>query len=190
MSTQKIFVPVTIGLASGNKLELSLSERMASNLLAEIRKMNRSSRALCSDHVDGELIVIDMQEVVTLQVVGLEEGSWQRPAPSFSRPDPTEYIDDGVRERYRVECKCGLEYFCSMNTGREKARCRDCQATVFADRQAEPVTDPLDGTQATLLTNRYWVEREERSAPAPIVRNSSYKGNVAGYVDPCNPFRE
>ncbi|WP_036680574.1 hypothetical protein [Pelosinus fermentans] len=38
--------------------------------------------------------------------------------------------------------------------GRTKGRCRECQSTVFADRQVDKIPDPNDGVGAKLLTNR------------------------------------
>lgn len=49
-----------------------------------------------------------------------------------------------------------------MNVGRTYARCRECKSKVDIDRQAEQIPDQMDGTAATLLTNRYWVEKEDR----------------------------
>jgi hypothetical protein len=150
-------LPVTFGLMNGSKLELDLPKHMAIVLLEELRRPGRLSRGLCARHVDNELIAVDMQEVVVMLVSGLEDGEWvnEQIKPATENP----FQEDGERERYRVECKCGVEYFCSMNPGRTKARCRDCKATVFADRQVDPVTDPLDGVAAVLMTNRYWVEK-------------------------------
>lgn len=182
---QEGLLPVIIGLVSGNKLQLDLPDYMATNLLNELNYPGRNKRAICGCHVGEELVVVDMVDVVTMQVTGLKESKWSRvqPALPVERPTYTEQHDDGEKERYRVECKCGAEYYCSMNIGRDKARCRDCKSIVFADRQAEPLTDSATGDTIILLTNRYWVERTERPEPARFSGNSKQ-----GYSDPCNPF--
>lgn len=112
----------------------------------------RHSRSTCAQYVDGRLVAIDLQEVVALHVDKLPHGDWVKPKAVQDAP--------GQQEKYRIECKCEAEYFCTMNVGRDKARCRDCKSMVFADRCAEKVTDPIDNTDATLMTNRYWVEKD------------------------------
>lgn len=166
-------LPVIIGLHTGAKLDLTLPVAMATNLLYELKTSSQKHRAICAHHVDGELIVVDMQDVVSMQVVGLEDGIWER----LTRPLPV--IADSEEkttelERYRVKCKCGTEYFCNMNAGRYKARCRNCNDAVFADRQAE-VSGFSDGTKVTLLTNRYRTDKVPQAA--------EYQ-----YEEPCNPF--
>ncbi len=163
-------VPVTLGLLGGNKLVLDLPEYFAAHLIDEMRRPSRNSRPFSACHVGGELVAVDMQDVVTIQAPGME----YRPQRPFTPRPAAEYEDTGERERYRVECECGAEYFCSMNVGRDYARCRECKSKVYADRQAERMPDPTDGAEATLLTNRY---RAERDRPAE-------------YVDPCDPFRK
>lgn len=178
-------LPVTLGMINGHILQFELPEFMAIHLLNELESPHRNARALTACHVGTELITIDMTEVVTIQVSGLEDGTWSRPQPSFQPAQPAEYQDDGQRERYRVECKCGAEYFCSMNVGRCRARCRDCNNKVFADRSMDPTTDPRDGAEATLLTNRYWVEQADQET-----EKKDRKPSTQEYVDPCDPFRK
>ena len=178
-------------LNSGYKAHLLLPEHMAHNILNEFKRPNRNSRALCGCHLGSELVAIDMAEVAMMTITGMPEGTWQKEKPVYSQPTPArqpietapEPKHDEERERYRVECECGQEYFCSMNTGRDRARCRECKATLFADRQAERVKDPVDGDFATLLTNRYWVQQAERREPSKFSGKAKY-----GYADPCNPF--
>ena len=175
-------IPVTLGLTSGNTLALHLPEYMATHLLEEIRKSNRSFRPISACHVGEELVVVDMQDVVTVQAKGLPPITGLRPPQPFTPRPAREYeADTGERERYRVECECGAEYFCSMNVGRDYARCRDCKKKVYADRSADRIPDPMDGTEATLLTNRYRVERDEDPGHRPATQE---------YMDPCDPFRK
>lgn len=174
-------LPVTLVLSSGAKVELDLPERMAQSLLNDMRRPGIANRGLCACQIDGEMIAVDMAEVVMLKMPGLVDEHQKQKDYFSARPA---FDDSGARQRYRVECKCGAEYFCSMNVGRERARCRECKTTVFADIQATPATDPIDGVQATLLTNRYWVGR---NVPAGEPATLSSRNE---YVDPCNPFKE
>lgn len=169
-------IPVTLGLLSGNKLALDLPEDFTTHLIDEMHRPSRNSRPFCACHVGDELVAVDMQDIVTIQAAGMDYVEKPRTPQPFTPRPAGEYEDTGERERYRVECKCGAEYFCTMNVGRDWARCRECKSKVFADRQAEPVTDPADDAAATLLTNRYYVEKNDPS-------NSTY-------VDPCDPLRK
>ncbi len=177
--------PVSIGLASGGEFEYVLPAGMAEAMIREIQQP-RHSRSTCAQYAGGRLVAIDLQEVVALNVDKLPQGDWVRKkdVAEFSTPAQSEL------ERYRVECKCGSEYFADMNTGRSKAWCRTCKGAVFADRQADKVTDPSDGVEATLLTNLYWVERDpkpvepKRDLPTPKLGQSLGRN----YKDPCNPF--
>jgi hypothetical protein len=181
-------LPVTLALKNGIKTVMSLPEHMTECLMEEIQRPNRFSRGICAKFVDGEFVAIDMQEVVAMRVSGLPDAEWIE----AKQVAPVIYETSGEPERYRVECKCGAEYFCTMNASRPKARCRDCQSTVFADRQVDKITDTSDGSEATLLTNRYFVSREPYQAREP------YQGKPAGrdlknisqnhgreYIDPC-----
>jgi hypothetical protein len=79
-----------------------------------------------------------------------------------------------------------------MNAGRPKARRRDCQSTVFADQNVDKLSDPSDGSNTTLLTNRYFVSREpyhihEQNQERPSgrdLRNIS-QNHGREYKDPC-----
>jgi len=94
-----------------------------------------------------------------MRVSGLEDIEWSKP-----RPVQTQNTSTNEQERYRIEYSCGAEYFANMYSsfpgGRTKGRCRECQSTVFADRQVDKIPDPSDGIEAILLTNRYFVIRE------------------------------
>jgi hypothetical protein len=181
------YLPVTLALNSGIKINMPLPVHMTKCLMEEIQRPNRLARSICAKYVDGEFVAIDMQEVGAIHVSGLPDEEWIRPQPVL----PV-YEFTTEQERYRVECKCGAEYFCKMNPNRPKARCRDCQGTVFADRQAEEIIDSADGTKATLLTNRYFVSRELDKANVPYLNNSPgrelrdiSKNNGLEYIDPC-----
>lgn len=156
-------LPVTLGLVEGNTLAIDLPEELAVSLLDELRDHGRHSRGICAAHTGMQLIGIDMREVVTVTVGGIEDGVWQRCEQPADYPPKREFVPrqdiprTDERELFHVECRCGAEYNCSMNAGRPTARCRDCQAPVFADRSAGTVD--VSGSAATLMTNRYWVER-------------------------------
>lgn len=178
-------VPVTLVLASGAKVEMDLPKAMAKCLLDDMRRPGMANRGLCARQIEGEMIAVDMAEVVLLKMPG---ATIDRPKPEgYSSPRPA-FDDSGERERYRIECRCGEEYFCSMNVGRDRARCRNCKSPVFADRQADPVNDPMDGAQATLLTNRYWVERDNQKCPEST-GEAAANPERKSYRDPCDPFK-
>lgn len=170
--------PVNIGLASGGEFDYVLPAHMAEIMIHEIQRP-RHSRGTCAQYVGGSLVAIDLQEVVALHVDKLPPKDWVKPKEVQAVP--------GQQEKYRVECKCGAEYYAEMNAGRTKAWCRECKTTVFADRSAEVST--ADGAAATLLTNRYWVEREQpaerrKEIPTPEISNNFGKE----YKDPINPL--
>lgn len=177
--------PVSIGLASGGEFEYVLPAAMTEAMIREIQQP-RHSRSTCAQYAGGRLVAIDLQEVVAIHVDKLPQGDWvKKKAAAESNVSAQSEL-----ERYRVECKCGSEYFADMNTGRSKAWCRTCKGAVFADRQADKVTDPSDGVEATLLTNLYWVERDPKpSEPKRDLPVSKINQNFGKqYKDPCNPF--
>lgn len=172
--------PVTIGLASGGEFEYCLPEHMTKLLIAEIQRP-KNYRSICAQYVTGQFVAVDLQDVVSLQVKDLPPGDWvkNRIAESSVRELPQE------TERFKIECKCGSEYAASMVAGRTKAKCRDCQSAVFADREAKSIVDN-DGTPAILMTNRYFVSTEPR--PEKLVSASIHKQGSSEYKDPCKIF--
>ena len=179
-------IPVTLVMASGTTAELDLPERLAKCLLEDMRRPGMENRSICACQVDGEMVVVDMAEVVMIKAPGMTAES-----PAKNKPAPTmrPFDDSGKVERYRVECRCGAEYFCSMNTGRDRARCRNCNSSVFPDRQAATVYDAVTDMQATLMTNRYFVDRGMPKAPAPAALPADQQQRKL-YRDPCDPFRQ
>lgn len=177
--------PVSIGLASGGEFEYLLPARMAEIMIEEIQQP-RHSRSTCAQYISGRMIAIDLQEVVALHVDKLPHGDWVKPKVVQDLPRQYE------QGKYRIECKCGAKYFVELATGKTKAWCRECKTPVFADHKADVKT--ADGSAATLLTNRYWVEREQETEnprnvqPALVPRKFQSPG--AGYVDPVNPFAD
>lgn len=167
--------PVTIYLAGGGEFEYLLPARMAEVMIKEIQQP-RHSRSTCAQYAGGYLVAIDLQEVVALHVDKLPPGDWVKQKAVQDVP--------GQQEKYRVECKCGAEYFIELAAGKTKAWCRECRTAVFADRKAEVQT--ADGASATLLTNRYWVEREQLSELKKEVASVSSMAKSCGkdYVDP------
>lgn len=173
---------VNLGIKNGSKLTFHLPEHMSRKLVEDMQRPNRFSRGICAQFVNGEFIAIDMQEVVAMQVAGLSELDWAKTQTTVEQ------------SRYRIECDCGAEYFANMYSGfeggRNRGRCRVCTKTVFVDHQAEKVTDPADGVEAILLTNRHFIERETQepkvvSAPPTL---SDIKNIGRGYKDPCQLF--
>lgn len=71
---------------------------------------------------------------------------------------------------YKIECKCGAEYICRLGAGRDKARCQKCHAGVYLDKD---IKEPLDdGSEATLMTNRYFVPTPEKRRAADSYQDS------------------
>lgn len=184
-------LPVTLVLNNGLKTVMNLPKHMTECLIAEIKRPSRFSRSICAKFVDDEFVAIDMQEVVAMHVSGLADVEWSQP-----RALQTQSISTNEQERYRVECSCGAEYFANMYNGfpggRTKGRCRECQSTVFADRQADKIPDPSDGAEAMLLTNRYFVSREPQQEKimcpeqAPLRYLQAHNKNYGrDYKDPC-----
>lgn len=110
-------LPVALALNNGLKIIMPLPAHMTECLMEEIQRPNRFSRSICAKFVDSEFVAIDMQEVVAMRVSGLPDAEWIKPQPIL----PV-YEFTSEQERYRVECKCGAEYFCKMNPTRPKAR--------------------------------------------------------------------
>lgn len=61
---------------------------------------------------------------------------------------------------YKIECKCGTEYFCKLYADADSANCKECGERVFFDKNAELQLDKY-GQPAKIMTNRYYVNREE-----------------------------
>ena len=137
--------------AGGGSSSLSVSPELAESILSELRDRHGGFRGICAARIGDKLICVDTKGITAVMADGI--GEWRR--------DKTEddYVEQCLEEKelYHIDGRCGAEYTCSMNTGREKARCRDCQSAVFADRGAGKVD--IGGDGATLMTNRYWVER-------------------------------
>lgn len=61
---------------------------------------------------------------------------------------------------YKIECKCGTEYFCKLYADSDSANCKECGERVFLDKNADPQLDKY-GQSAKIMTNKYYVTREE-----------------------------
>lgn len=179
-------IPVILGLNNGNKVIIHIPEYMTSKLIEEIQRPVRSSRGTIAQFIDNELIVVDMQEVITMQISDIQAEIWERPLGNIPA-----YEFTTEKELYHVECKCGSEYFATMNVGRSRANCRDCKYTVFADRSADKIISPTDGAKATLLTNRYFVTNEPHPAVEQISKTVSELQDIKvmnydhGYQEQC-----
>ena len=67
----------------------------------------------------------------------------------------------GVRKAlYRIECKCGAEYFCRLYDDSVSCRCRECKEKVFYDREAE-MKFGENNEPAMIMTNKYFVKQDE-----------------------------
>ena len=130
--------------------------------------------------------------IVAMHVSDLSDVEWTKP-----RAVQTQSASNSEQDRYRVECSCGAEYFANMYNGfpggRTKGRCRECQSTVFADRQVDKIPDPSDDVGAILLTNRYFVSREPQQEKimcpeqAPLRYLQAHNKNYGReYKDPCS----
>ena len=195
--------PVFLGLNNGNKLELHLPEYVTARLIEDMQRPNRLSRGICAQVIDKELTIVDMQEVVSMQIPNMPDGNWVRPQAPL-------YEFTTKQDRYRIDCKCGSEYFANMNAGRLTARCRDCHEKVFTDLNAEKYIEH-DGKEAFPMTNKYFVSNQPRKQQEPVEEREPINGNHIpldskvskavsnlqdikitnygrGYKDPCQLF--
>lgn len=75
----------------------------ATVLLDEMHRPNRNSRPFSACHVGDELLAVDLQEVVTIHVSGMEYVAKPQAQQLFTPRSADNYEDTGERERYRVE---------------------------------------------------------------------------------------
>jgi hypothetical protein len=144
----------------------------------EFRTDSRVAEAIAMHHQDGGVfysiedhrgLSIDLKNVIAVQVDQLRPAvPVDRPPvkPLESKPVPLTYnpakpppLGSGQevpKELYKVECKCGTEYFCRLFNDTTKCRCKECNDTVFVDKFAPQRTGD-NGQPATLVTNRYRV---------------------------------
>lgn len=185
----KGMVPADFYLKAGNKIETNLPETMAKNLLSIFKNIDKNNRPICACHIDKEFFAIDTQELVMFKAYGVGEielrvEQEREPFKKIEHPK----VFSGLPTSYKIECKCGAEYFCKLSKDKLKARCRDCGATVFTDRTAEKEIYLPTSDEATLMTNRYFVERElphEDTTEVKSIKNTN-KNIGRDYVDPCN----
>ncbi|MDU2064397.1 MAG: DUF5651 domain-containing protein [Sporomusaceae bacterium] len=155
--------PVQIILNSGISFENLLPAHMTKIIIDEIQRP-KHARSTVAQYVDGEFIAIDLQEIAGIRADKLPSGQWvkQRIHTLYGvdkGPVTPAAINNPASGHYRVECRCGAEYFATMSKGRNKALCRICSAAVFSDYNADGGTDQ-EGNHSTLMTNRYFVKRE------------------------------
>lgn len=194
---EKKLLPVTLGLRNGNQIDIELPERVAVSITNEFHRLNRQQRGICASYVGNTMISVDLQEVATMAVAGLNNAGWIKSEKEFPIEVRQEPIKSDERELYKIECRCGAEYTCQMNAGRFKANCRECGVPLFADQAAVKADDA--GFKATLLTNRYYVPVENgrsgysrtnfsRSTEKTEHYTIHQPSNRDNYHDPCNPF--
>ncbi|SDD89015.1 hypothetical protein [Sporomusa acidovorans] len=88
---------------------------------------------------------------------GRREPAGDKPEPLTYNPTlPPEPDQEAPKELYKIECKCGAEYFCRLFSNTTKCRCRECNDTVFVDKFT-PKRIGDNNQPATLVTNRYRV---------------------------------
>lgn len=188
-------VSAEITLASGVQIDFYLTPYMAKQLLQDMKSMPKQSRPICASHVGDELIAIDTQDIAIFKVNGLGEcdleqiRAWNTNAiqisnaPAGNKNAISSRIETAA---YKIECKCGAEYVCYLGSDRYKARCRECSAFVFRD---EAIKEPLDdGKEATLMTNRYFVQRDEGQFNKREIKPQTPKLEQGEYQDPCRIF--
>ncbi|HML33836.1 hypothetical protein [Sporomusa sphaeroides] len=148
-----------------------------SQIAEAIAKHHGKGGVFCS--VDGqESLSIDFKDVIAVQVMPLKsfipsDNAITTGNPGFMPATPLTYeptkvlptAPDKEKEKalYKVECKCGADYFCRLFSDAQKCRCRECNDTVFVDNFAPKRTG--DNSQpATLVTNKYRVSQIGESA--------------------------
>lgn len=188
-------VSAEITLASGVQIDFYLTPYMAKQLLLGMQSMPKQSRPICASHVGDELIAIDTQDISIFRVQGigecdLEQGKTRNmnPLTSGNVPVSNQNATSSKIETaaYKIECKCGAEYVCYLGSDRYKARCRECSAFVFRD---EAIKEPLDdGKEANLMTNRYFVPRDEGQFNKREIKHQTPKLEQGEYQDPCRIF--
>lgn len=81
---------------------------------------------------------------------------------------PAEHNEEGssdvtseppVKKLYKIECKCGAEYFCTLYSDTKSCRCRECQSRVWVDEFA-PTQLGSNNETAILATNQYRVMQD------------------------------
>lgn len=183
----KGMIAADIHLKNGNKIEIDLPKYLAQNIVEGFKDIDRN-RPIVAAHIENEIFVIDTQSIAVLRAYGIGEyKSKQENVNSFSHSRVMGNVNAKPIEpvSYKIECKCGAEYFCKLSANKPKARCRDCGAAVYTDKSVTE-TFPPTGEDAILMTNRYFVPKEEgkltREEAEPRKKESSQ------YKDPCQIF--
>jgi hypothetical protein len=84
-----------------------------------------------------------------INAVGPSRTGFRNAAPQQDEPGLEKAL-------YKIECKCGAEYFAKMYADTEKCRCRECNDRLYVDKFA-PKQYGDNKEPATLATNRYKV---------------------------------
>lgn len=188
-------VSAEITLASGVQIDFELTPYMAKQLLNGMRLMPKTSRPICASHVGDELIAVDTQDITIFRVQGIGECDLEQvktlntnPLTSRNAPVSNQNATSSRIETaaYQIECKCGAEYVCYLGSDRYKARCRECGASVFRDEAIKEALD--DGKEATLMTNRYFVPRDDGQVTKRDSDPKNRKVEPGEYQDPCRIF--
>lgn len=179
-------VPADFYLKDGKKIEEDLPEYVARNILEGFKNIDRN-RPVVACHINNELFAIDTQSLAIFRAYGLGEAD----LTVLGKKEVERVHDhDEPPTSYKIECKCGAEYFCKLSKNKYRARCRECGETVFTDWTAEKEIYPPTGEKATLITNRYFVEKEQQQPHEDTTESKPIKNinkNIGkGYVDPCN----
>lgn len=135
-------------------------------LLHEVSLTNEDLYPKEREKVDNSRLIKQIEEMKKSQEngVGSEYSLLERIKVKIEKPKkeevPKEPVEDDGKAQFKIECKCGHEYYARMHKEAQKARCRACQERVYRDPMAL-VENPLSSKPAWLMTNRYYVKNEE-----------------------------
>lgn len=125
------------------------------------------AEAVAEHHQDGgtffsvqgrECFSVDFKNVLAVQVLPKEIAPTFSQSMSKSMPlvqSPTKF-EDIPKALYKIECKCGAEYFARLFSNTTGCRCKQCGDRVDMDAYA-PKRSGDNNEQATLITNKYRV---------------------------------
>lgn len=159
--------------------KLSLELTLKNGRRYEFQVDSRVAEAVAMHHVEGgvffhlegrEVFSVDFQNVLAVHGFPLRAvASDPEPPAEFKFSDQRRECKPPVSEQerqmvagpdmpkelYKIECKCGAEYFCNLFSDTQKCRCRECGLTAFVDKFEKRTGD--NNRSATLITNRYRV---------------------------------
>lgn len=88
----------------------------------------------------------------------INDNPFEKDGVRFSREDIKDLESEFLKKAlYKIECKCGAEYFCTLYENSEKCVCRECKEKVYFDKDAA-VRYGDNEKPAMLMTNKYYVD--------------------------------